>query len=157
MIRIALAGQPNSGKSTLLNQVAGYRQITSNFPGKTVQLLSSKVSITGEVVELVDLPGTYSLTSSDEAELEARNYILRGEADVVVDVVDATVLGRSLEFTLQLMQLGAPLVICLNMMDETEHKGLKIDIDKLSGLLGFLLFLLLQAKGKGFPTSLLPR
>jgi len=73
MIRIALAGQPNSGKSTVFNQVAGYRSITSNFPGKTVTYFISKVSIEGEVVEVVDLPGTYSLTSSDEAELEARN------------------------------------------------------------------------------------
>ena len=151
MIRFALAGQPNSGKSTLLNQVAGYRQITSNFPGKTVQLLLSKVSIAGEIVELVDLPGTYSLTSSDEAELEARNYILRGEANVIVNVVDATVLGRSLEFTLQLMQLGTPIVICLNMMDETEHKGLKIDIDKLSRLLGVPVVPTVASQGKGVP------
>lgn len=149
MIRIALAGQPNSGKSTLFNQVAGYRQITSNFPGKTVQYFSSKVSIAGEVVELVDLPGTYSLTSSDEAELEARNYILSGEAEVIINVMDATILGRSLEFTLQLMQLGKPLVICLNMMDETEHKGLKISVKKLSELLGVPVVPTVASQGKG--------
>ena len=149
MMRIALAGQPNSGKSTLFNQVAGYRQITSNFPGKTVQYFSSKVSIAGEVVELVDLPGTYSLTSSDEAELEARNYILSGEAEVIINVMDATILGRSLEFTLQLMQLGKPLVICLNMMDETEHKGLKISVKKLSELLGVPVVPTVASQGKG--------
>ncbi len=149
MTRIALAGQPNSGKSTVFNQVAGYRQITSNFPGKTVKYLLSKVSVAGEVVELVDLPGTYSLTSADDAELEARNYILRGEADVIVNVVDATILGRSLEFTLQLMQLGKPLVICLNIMDETEHKGLEINIEKLSELLGLSVVPTVASHGKG--------
>jgi len=149
MIRIALAGQPNSGKSTLFNQVAGYRQITSNFPGKTVQYFSSKVSIAGEVVELVDLPGTYSLTSSDDAELEARNYILSGKAEVIINVVDATILGRSLEFTLQLMQLGKPLVLCLNMMDETEHKGLEINVKKMSELLGVPVVPTVASQGKG--------
>ena len=149
MIRIALAGQPNSGKSTVFNQVAGYRSITSNFPGKTVTYFISKVSIEGEVVEVVDLPGTYSLTSSDEAELEARNYILRGEADVIINVVDATVLSRSLEFTLQLMQLGKPIVICLNMMDEAEHKGLKIQVDKLSEKLGIPIIPTVASRGIG--------
>ena len=89
MIRIALAGQPNSGKSTVFNQVAGYRSITSNFPGKTVTYFISKVSVEGEVVEVVDLPGTYSLTSSDEAELEARNYILRGELAGIKGISDS--------------------------------------------------------------------
>ena len=149
MIRIALAGQPNSGKSTVFNQVAGYRSITSNFPGKTVTYFISKVSIEGEVVEVVDLPGTYSLTSSDEAELEARNYILRGEADVIINVVDATVLSRSLEFTLQLMQLGKPIVICLNMMDEAEHKGLQIQVDKLSEKLGIPIIPTVASRGIG--------
>jgi len=149
MTRIALAGQPNSGKSTIFNQVAGYRQITSNFPGKTVQYFLSKVSIEGEVVELVDLPGTYSLTSSDDAELEARNYILRGEADVIINVIDATALGRGLEFTLQLMQLSTPLIVCLNMMDETEHKGLNIDVKELSRLLGVPVIPTIASRGKG--------
>jgi len=149
MIRIALAGQPNSGKSTVFNQVAGYRSITSNFPGKTVTYFISKVSVEGEVVEVVDLPGTYSLTSSDEAELEARNYILRGKADVIINVVDATVLSRSLEFTLQLMQLGKPIVICLNMMDEAEHKGLRIQVDKLSEKLGIPIIPTVASRGIG--------
>ncbi|MFQ6088818.1 MAG: ferrous iron transport protein B [Candidatus Methanofastidiosia archaeon] len=132
---VAMAGQPNSGKSTLFNYVAGYRAETSNYPGTLVRYLKSKVNLSGETFTLVDLPGTYFLISSELAELEARKYLLSGEVDVVVNVVDASLLIRGLEFTIQLLELEIPLVLCLNMMDEATRKGIVIDTEKLSEIL----------------------
>ncbi|MCK4241396.1 MAG: ferrous iron transport protein B [Candidatus Atribacteria bacterium] len=148
-MRIALVGQPNSGKSTIFNSVAGYKAITSNFPGKTVKYTLSKVNFLGETFEIVDLPGTYSLTSFDLAEFETRKYLLQGKADVIIDVIDASLLGRSLEFALQLLELNLPLVLCLNMHDEAMRKGITIDIKKLSKILGIPVVLTVAVKGKG--------
>ncbi len=146
---VAMAGQPNSGKSTLFNQVAGYRTVTSNFPGKTVKYTKSMVRFSGQVIEVVDLPGTYSLTSFDLAELEARKYLLKDEADVVVNVVDASLLSRSLELTIQIMELDVPMVLCLNMMDEAERKGIYIDTSVLEDILGIPVVPTIAVKGKG--------
>jgi len=148
-MKIALMGQPNSGKSTIFNHVAGYKAVTSNFPGKTVEYTSSKVNLFGEIFEIVDLPGTYSLTSFDLAELEARKYLLKGNVDVVINVIDASLLSRSLELTLQLLELKLPMVICLNMIDEAERKGIKIDVEKLSEILGVPVVPTIALKGKG--------
>jgi len=148
-MKIALMGQPNSGKSTIFNHVAGYKAVTSNFPGKTVEYTSSKVNLFGEIFEIVDLPGTYSLTSFDLAELEARKYLLKGNVDVVINVIDASLLSRSLELTLQLLELKLPMVICLNMIDEAERKGIKIDVEKLSKILGVPAVPTIALKGKG--------
>lgn len=142
-------GQPNSGKSTIFNHVAGYKAVTSNFPGKTVEYTSSKINLFGEIFEIVDLPGTYSLTSFDLAELEARKYLLRNSVDVVINVIDASLLSRSLELTLQLLELKLPMVICLNMIDEAERKGIKIDVEKLSKILGVPVVPTIALKGKG--------
>ncbi|NOX44361.1 MAG: ferrous iron transport protein B [Caldiserica bacterium] len=136
MIRIALVGQPNSGKSTLFNAIAGYRAVASNFPGTTVELLRGRALVGGRPAEVVDLPGTYSLRAGDPAEEVARDFLLSGEVDVVVDVVDASLLGRSLELTLELCELGLPMVVCLNMMDEARRKGIYIDPERLEGILG---------------------
>jgi len=148
-MKIALMGQPNSGKSTIFNHVAGYKAVTSNFPGKTVKYEISKFKLFGQVSELVDLPGTYSLTSFDLAELEARKYLLNNNIDVVVNVLDASLLSRSLELTLQLLELKLPMVICLNMIDEAERKGIRIDIEKLSEILGVPVVPAVAVKGKG--------
>ena len=142
-------GQPNSGKSTIFNHVAGYKAVTSNFPGKTVEYTSSKVNLFREIFEIVDLPGTYSLTSFDLAELEARKYLLRNSVDVVINVIDASLLSRSLELTLQLLELRLPMVICLNMIDEAERKGIKIDVEKLSKILGVPVLPTIALRGKG--------
>ena len=148
-MKIALMGQPNSGKSTVFNDVAGYKAITSNFPGKTVKYTLTKFNLLGQTIELVDLPGTYSLTSFDLAELEARKYLLKGNVDVVINVIDASLLSRSLELTLQLLELKLPMVICLNMIDEADRKGIKIDIEKLSKILGVPVVPAIAVKGKG--------
>jgi len=148
-MKIALMGQPNSGKSTIFNHVAGYKAVTSNFPGKTVKYEISKFKFLDQIIELVDLPGTYSLTSFDLAELEARKYLLNNKIDVVVNVLDASLLSRSLELTLQLLELKLPMVVCLNMIDEAERKGIRIDIEKLSKILGVPVVPAVAVKGKG--------
>ncbi|KUK50226.1 MAG: Ferrous iron transport protein B [candidate division TA06 bacterium 32_111] len=148
-MRITLVGQPNCGKSTIFNHVAGYKAITSNFPGKTVKYSISKMTFQGMTSDIVDLPGSYSMTSFDLAELEARKYLLREKIDVVINVIDASLLGRGLELTLQLLELNLPTVICLNMIDEAEAKGIIIDTDKLSRLLGVPIVTTIAHKGWG--------
>ncbi len=148
-MKIALMGQPNSGKSTIFNHVAGYKAVTSNFPGKTVKYEITKFNLFGQLIELIDLPGTYSLTSFDLAELEARKYLLKGNIDVVINVIDASLLSRSLELTLQLLELKLPMVICLNMIDEAERKGINIDIEKLSKIFSVPVVAAVAIKGKG--------
>ena len=146
---IAMAGQPNSGKSTLFNQIAGYKTVTSNFPGKTVKYTKTAVRFSGRILDIVDLPGTYSLTSFDLAEVEARKYLMKNEADVVVNVVDASLLSRSLELTIQITELNVPMVLCLNMMDEAERKGIHIDTHRLEEILGVPVVSAIAVKGKG--------
>jgi small GTP-binding protein len=135
-MKIAMAGQPNGGKSTISNSIAGYKAITSNFPGTTVQYTEIRTHIFGYTCQSIDLPGTYSLTAGDAAEREARRHLLSGEVDVIINVVDASLLIRSLELTLQLLELELPMVLCLNMIDEAQRKGIQINVQKLSGLLG---------------------
>ena len=149
MIHIALVGQPNCGKSTIFNQVAGYKSITSNFPGKTITYNSTLITINGDVARLIDLPGTYSLASTDVTELETRNFIISKKADIVINVVDASVLIRSLELTLQLLELEIPFILCLNMLDEAKRKGMIIDDTRLSQILGIKVCKSIASKGFG--------
>jgi ferrous iron transport protein B len=148
-MRIALAGQPNCGKSTIFNSIAGYKAITSNFPGTTVKYTETRTHVFGYTCDCIDLPGTYSLTAGDPAELEARRHLLSGDVDVIINVVDASLLIRSLELTLQLLELEVPMVLCLNMMDEAQRKGIQIDIQKLSNLLGIPVIPTIATTGKG--------
>jgi len=146
---ISLIGQPNCGKSTIFNYFSGYKAAVSNFPGTTVKYTVSKVVFEGDELTCVDLPGVYSLTSTDLAERESRNYLLAGESDVIIDVIDASLLGRSLELTLELMSLERPLVVALNMMDEAARKGIVIDHAKLSELLGVPVVTTVASAGRG--------
>ncbi len=149
MIRIALVGQPNSGKSTIFNHLVGYRANTSNFPGTTVKYLKSEALIEGRHAEVVDLPGTYSLTSLDPAETEARNYLLGGQVDAVLNVIDASLLSRSLELTLELLEMEIPMVVCLNMADEAKRKGITIDAEELAERLGVPVVSAVAVRGLG--------
>ncbi len=147
--RIALVGQPNAGKSTLFNAIVGYRAVASNFPGTTVEALRGRAIVAGRPVEVVDLPGAYSLLAGDPAEEVTRRFLLSGEVDTVVQVADASLLGRSLELTLELAEIGIPMVLCLNMVDEAEHKGIATDKGKLSALLGVPVVATVASRGQG--------
>ncbi|GAB6039006.1 ferrous iron transport protein B [Fundidesulfovibrio butyratiphilus] len=135
-IRVAMSGQPNCGKSTMFNAITGGTARVGNYPGITVDRLEGVYRDGDNVIQLVDLPGTYSLTSYSMEELVARNVIVEEHPDVVINMIDATALERSLYLAVQLMEIGAPLVLGLNMMDEVRRQGFSIDVAKLSGLLG---------------------
>lgn len=148
-MRIALIGRPNCGKSTLFNQVAGYRAETGNFHGTTVTFTESRVRVAGQVCDLVDLPGTYTLEGTNPAEAESRRYLASHDVDVIVNVADATRLLQSLELTLELMALGKPMVLAINVMDEAQRMGLKIDGEGLEKELGIPVLPLVASKGRG--------
>ena len=135
-ITIALAGNPNSGKTTLFNNLTGARQHVGNWPGVTVEKKEGTCEYKGYLIKVVDLPGVYSLTAYSIDEVIARNFIVEEEPDVVVDIVDATNLERNLYLTVQLLELGAKLVVALNMMDEVASRNHHVDVKKLSELLG---------------------
>lgn len=135
-LTVALAGNPNSGKTTLFNALTGARQYVGNWPGVTVEKKEGKIKYKGLDIKLVDLPGTYSLNAYSIEEVIAKDYIVKDNPDVVINIVDGTNLERNLYLTVQLLELGVPVVLALNMMDEVEKKGYRIDFEKLSRLLG---------------------
>lgn len=132
---IALAGNPNSGKTTLFNRLTGTRQTTGNWPGVTVEKKVGVIRHHGHKITIVDLPGIYSLSPYSLEEIVTRNYILEDKPDVIVNIIDATNLERNLYFTLQLKKLGRPMLVALNMMDEVISHGDKLDVARLSELL----------------------
>jgi ferrous iron transport protein B len=148
-MRFALIGQPNCGKSTLFNQVAGYKAETGNFSGTTVTFTESKVRVSGQVVELVDLPGTYSFAGTNPAEREVFLYLARHDVDAIINIVDATHLAHGLELTLELLELRKPVVIAVNMMDEAKRFGLKVDGPKLQLLLKTPVLPMVASRGRG--------
>ena len=148
-MRFALIGQPNCGKSTLFNQVAGYKAETGNFAGTTVSFTETKVQVLGEVIELVDLPGTYSLLGTNPAERVVLDYLIEKKVNAVINVIDATHLVQGLLLTLELMEMGRPMVLAINMMDEASRQGIKIDGEKLSELLGIPVLPMIASRGQG--------
>jgi len=135
-ITIALAGNPNSGKTTVFNNLTGARQHVGNWPGVTVEKKEGTCRYQGYTIKVVDLPGVYSLTAYSLDEVIARNFVVEEKPGVVVDVVDASNLERNLYLAVQLLEMGAPLIIALNMMDQAESRGYQIDVSQLSHLLG---------------------
>ena len=133
---VALAGNPNTGKSTVFNNLTGLKQHTGNWPGKTVTRAEGGFEFSGNKYKLVDLPGTYSLLSTSTDEEVARDFILFGQPDVTVVVVDATRLERNLNLVLQILEITERVVLCLNLMDEAERHQIKIDERMLSKDLG---------------------
>ncbi|MGZ5479741.1 MAG: ferrous iron transport protein B [Candidatus Aminicenantales bacterium] len=146
---VIFIGQPNSGKSTLFNSIAGPKAATSNFPGTSVKHTHSRVNVHGRVIDVVDLPGSYSLCTSDPAEQVALTHLFSEEPDLIVNVLDASTLSRGLELTLELVELGYPMVVALNMVDVAERKGIEIDAAKIERLLGVPVVPTIAAFGRG--------
>jgi len=148
-ILVALAGQPNSGKSTIFNMLTGVHQHVANYPGVTVEKKSGFFVENNIKVELVDLPGTYSLTSYSIEERISRDFLLQEKPNLVLNIIDASNLRRNLYLTLQLLEMNVPLVIDLNMIDVAKRQGIIIDIEKLSSQLGVPVIPTIANKGKG--------
>ncbi|EHY2275890.1 Fe(2+) transporter permease subunit FeoB [Salmonella enterica] len=152
-LTIGLIGNPNSGKTTLFNQLTGARQRVGNWAGVTVERKEGQFVTTDHQVTLVDLPGTYSLTTiSSQTSLDeqiACHYILSGDADLLINVVDASNLERNLYLTLQLLELGIPCIVALNMLDIAEKQQVRIDVDALSTRLGCPVVPLVSTRGRG--------
>ncbi|MCW5206166.1 ferrous iron transport protein B [Desulfobulbus sp. F5] len=153
-IHIALAGNPNAGKTTLFNHLTGARQHVGNYPGVTVEKKEGSHTYKEQNIRVVDLPGTYSLTAYSVEELVARDYLVNDRPDVVVNIVDAVNLERNLYLTCQFLELGVPLVIALNMIDAAEKRGISINTEVLSQLLGVPVLPIVARSGRGVPELL---
>lgn len=148
-ITVGLAGQQNAGKSTVFNMLTGATQHIANYPGVTVDKKTGKYRDSLGKVEVVDLPGTYSLSSFSLEERVARDFLLREKPDVIVNVIDASSLKRGLQFTLQIMEMSFPVVMSLNMIDVAEANGHLVDEDRLSSILGIPVVPTIGRKGRG--------
>jgi len=148
-ITIALAGNANVGKSVIFNRLTGLHQHIGNWPGKTVEKAEGTLHFKGYTVDVIDLPGIYSLSTFSLEELISREYIAVERPDLVINIVDASVLERNLFFTLQLLELETPMIMALNQMDIAKKKGIKIDHEKLQKLLGIPVIPTVAISGKG--------
>jgi len=150
-ITVGMAGNPNVGKSAIFNALTGSRQHVGNWPGKTVERAEGVFQHQGREIRLVDLPGTYSLAAQSPEEVIARDYIVSGEPDVVVSVVDATCLERNLNLVLQILELTDKVVVALNLMDEVRRQGWEIDVEALEEALGVPVVPTVATEGEGLP------
>ena len=146
---IALAGNPNCGKSTVFNQLTGTKQHVGNWPGKTVEKKEGVFKYKEETISVVDLPGTYSLTAYSLEEIIARDFVIKEKPDLVVSIIDAANIERNLYLTMQLIELGVPVIAALNMMDVVQEREIQIDVEKLRDALGIPVVLLVARDGKG--------
>ena len=135
-LSVALTGNPNTGKSTIFNELTGARQKIGNWPGVTVDKKVGYVNYKGRTISVVDLPGTYSINAHSQEEVIVSDYFKENKPDIVLNIVDASNLERNLFLTVQLMENGIPLIINLNMMDEAERQGITIDKKKLEQAFG---------------------
>ena len=148
-LTIAVAGNPNCGKSALFNALTGIRQKTGNWPGVTVERKLGRCRIDGRDITVVDLPGIYSFDAASIDERVTRDYLLSHEADLVLNVVDAANLERNLYFSVQLLEMGVPLVVALNMMDVARKRGIRVDAQALSERLGCPVVPVVATTGEG--------
>lgn len=146
---IALAGNPNCGKTTIFNALTGSKQHVGNWPGVTVEKKEGKLKAGGKEITVVDLPGTYSLGAYSEDEVVARNFILKDNPDVVINVIDSSNIERNLYLTMQILETGANVVLALNMMDEAKNKNIEINTKKLAQLLNIPVITTVATKGQG--------
>ena len=148
-ITVALAGNPNSGKTTVFNNLTGARQHVGNWPGVTVEKKEGSCSRQGYSIKVVDLPGVYSLTAYSPDEIIARDFILEEKPDAVVDIVDASNLERNLYLTVQLLEMGAQVIVALNMMDQADSRKHIIDVEALSQFLGVSVVPMVASRNRG--------
>ncbi|MCK4926702.1 50S ribosome-binding GTPase [Candidatus Aerophobetes bacterium] len=134
-MRILLMGNPNVGKSVIFNRLTGIRVVVSNYPGTTIEFLEGSMMVDGRRVQIIDVPGAYSLVPSDKAEEVAVNILMKEKPHLIVDVVDATNLERNLYLSLQLRELPIPLILDLNMIDLARERGISVDKDALARVL----------------------
>ena len=146
-MRILLMGNPNVGKSVVFSRLTGVNVIASNYPGTTVGYTRGFMKLGEERVEVIDVPGTYTLEPTSEAEEVARRML--GTGDIVINVVDATNLERNLYLTLQLLERNIPVIVALNIWDDTRHRGINIELDKLRELLGVPVIPTVATTGQG--------
>ena len=147
--KIALAGNPNCGKTTLFNALTGSNQYVGNWPGVTVEKKEGAAHLDGQEITIVDLPGIYSLSPYSMEEIVARRFIIGEHPDAILNIVDATNLERNLYLTMQLLELERPMVLALNFMDEVEKAGDRIDVDRLSRHLGIPVIPISAREGQG--------
>src|SRR5512140_115618 len=148
-LTFALAGNANVGKSVIFNQLTESNQIIGNWPGKSVYRAEGTLSFEGHEIKVIDLPGIYSFSTFSLEELVSRDYVALEKPDVVINVVDASVLERNLFFTLQLLEMQAPLVLCLNQVDVAKSKGMIINKEKLQETLGVPVVFAVATRGDG--------
>ena len=149
---IALVGQPNVGKSVVMNALTGTRAFVSNYPGTTVEITEGTLLHGGRRIKVIDTPGTYSLHSDTEDQRVTQRVLLEGEIDLIINVVDATNLARNLYLTLQLLDLGIPLVVALNQIDRAKSAGIEVDAKKLEDILGVPVVPIVATRGEGLST-----
>ncbi|MDR0382704.1 MAG: 50S ribosome-binding GTPase, partial [Spirochaetaceae bacterium] len=148
-LNIALAGNPNSGKTTLFNALTGAHHQVGNYPGVTVEKREGARIRNERTYRFIDLPGIYSLTAYSEDEVVSRDFILDEKPDLIIDVLDSTNLERNLYLCIQMRELGIPMVAALNMSDEAEARGIRIDERELSATLGIGFVKITAIKGRG--------
>jgi ferrous iron transport protein B len=148
-LTIALAGNPNTGKSSIFNLLTGAKQHVGNWPGKTVARVDGSFRQDGHTVEVVDLPGTYSLNASSPEEMIARDYLVSGGSDAVIVVVDAANLERNLYLAVQVLETGVPTILVLNMTDVASSRGIDVDSAGLSARLGVPVVAMVARSGDG--------
>jgi len=153
-LKVALAGNPNSGKTTMFNELTGSRQHVGNWPGVTVEKKTGSAFYQDYSLEVIDLPGTYSLGAYSEDEVVARDFLTTGDYDIVLNIINSANLDRNLYFTVQLLEMGVDLIAVLNMADEAEKKGIKIDKKQLSQLLGIPVVETVASRGRGIESLL---
>jgi ferrous iron transport protein B len=148
-MRILLMGNPNVGKSVIFNRLTGIRVVVSNYPGTTIEFLEGSMMVDKRKVQIIDVPGAYSLVPSDKAEEVAVNILMKDKPHLIVDVVDATNLERNLYLSFQLRELPIPLILDLNMIDLARERGISIDKDALAKALGVPVVSSVAISGEG--------